>query len=66
MLAAGFADIVVEGGLQPYDIAALIPIVEQAGGVVTTTAGGRAEGGGDIVAAANPRLHEAAMRIVGV
>jgi fructose-1,6-bisphosphatase/inositol monophosphatase family enzyme len=66
MLASGFADVVVEGGLQPYDIAALIPIVEQAGGVVTTTAGGRAEGGGDVVASANPRLHEAVLGIVGV
>ncbi|WAJ30532.1 histidinol-phosphatase [Jeongeupella avenae] len=65
MLASGFADIVVEGGLQPYDIAALIPIIEQAGGVVTTTAGGRAEAGGDVVASANPRLHEAVLRIVG-
>ncbi|MBO1545299.1 hypothetical protein H7D62_016690, partial [Brucella melitensis] len=35
MLAGGFVDIVVEAGLQTYDIAALIPIIEQAGGVVT-------------------------------
>src|SRR5690606_26521596 len=43
MLASGFADIVVESGLQPYDIVALIPIIEQAGGIVTCRDGGPAE-----------------------
>ncbi len=41
MLAGGFVDIVVEAGLQTYDIAALIPIIEQAGGVVTRARRGR-------------------------
>lgn len=62
MLAAGHVDIVADPGLQSYDIAALIPIIEQAGGVVTTFAGGPAENGGDIIAAATPELHEAARR----
>lgn len=61
MLAAGHVDIVTDPGLQPYDIVALIPIIEQAGGVVTTFDGGPAENGGDIVAAATPELHRAAM-----
>ena len=61
MLAAGSIDIVVEAGLKPYDIVALIPIIEQAGGVITTFAGGPAAKGGDIVAAATPELHAAAM-----
>ncbi|TIT19461.1 MAG: histidinol-phosphatase, partial [Mesorhizobium sp.] len=47
--------------LKPYDIVALIPIIEKAGGVVTTFEGGPAEGGGDILAAATPELHTAAM-----
>lgn len=64
MLACGQADLVVEAGLKPYDIAALIPIVEQAGGVVTTLAGGRAEGGGDILASATPELHERALAVL--
>lgn len=64
MLASGNVDIVVEPGLQPYDIVALIPIIEQAGGVITTFAGGPAEKGGDIVAAATPELHEAAMKML--
>lgn len=64
MLAAGHADLVVESGLKPYDIVALIPIIEQAGGVITTYDGGRAEKGGDIVAAATPELHAAALEIL--
>lgn len=61
MVAAGQVDLVVETGLQPYDIVALVPIIEQAGGVITTWDGGPAERAGDIVAAATPALHEAAM-----
>lgn len=64
MLAAGFADIVVEAGLQPYDIVALIPLIEKAGGIVTRRDGGPAEGGGDIVAAASPTLHRAALDLL--
>jgi histidinol phosphatase-like enzyme (inositol monophosphatase family) len=64
LLAAGHIDIVVESGLQPYDIAALIPIIEQAGGIVTTWDGGRPEGGGDIVACGSRRIHAAAMAIL--
>ena len=61
MLAAGHVDLVVEVGLQAYDIVALIPIIEQAGGMVTSWDGGPAEQGGGIVAAATPALHAAAM-----
>ncbi|SFK40312.1 histidinol-phosphatase [Methylocapsa palsarum] len=57
MLAAGHADCVVESGLQMYDIAALIPIIEGAGGIVTTWDGGSATGGGDIVACGGAGLH---------
>ncbi len=64
MLAAGQVDLVVESGLQPYDIVALIPIIEQAGGVVTRRDGGPAEKGGDIVAAASPALHAAALDLL--
>jgi myo-inositol-1(or 4)-monophosphatase len=58
MLAAGHIDLVVEAGLKPHDIVALIPIVEGAGGVVTTWEGGPAGSGGSIVAAGDRRLHE--------
>jgi histidinol phosphatase-like enzyme (inositol monophosphatase family) len=64
MVAAGHADIVVDPGLQPYDIVALIPIIERAGGVVTTFDGKPAEAGGDIIAAATPELAEAARALL--
>lgn len=64
MLAAGHVDLVVETGLQAYDIVALIPIIEAAGGVITTRTGGRAEDGGAIVAAATPALHRAALDVL--
>ncbi|MDQ6433643.1 histidinol-phosphatase [Mesorhizobium sp. LHD-90] len=64
MVAAGQVDIVTDPGLKSYDIAALIPIIEQAGGVVTTFDGGPAEGGGDIIAAATPELHAAARAVL--
>ena len=66
MLAAGHVDLVIESGLKPYDIVALIPIIEGAGGIVTSWDGGSAAGGGRILAAANKALHEAALaRLAG-
>ncbi len=64
MLAAGQIDICLEYSLQPYDIVALIPIIEQAGGVVTTLKGDRAESGGQVLACGCPRLHETALNIL--
>ena len=66
MLAAGHVDLVIESGLKPYDIVALIPIIEGAGGVVTSWEGGSAAGGGRVIAAANKALHQAALaRLAG-
>lgn len=58
LLAAGCIDLVIDPGLQAYDIAALVPIIEQAGGVVTTLEGAPAHNGGHIIAAASAELHE--------
>lgn len=58
MLAMGFFDVVADPGLNPYDIQALMPIIEGAGGCVTTWSGDDASLGGAIVASANPELHE--------
>ena len=66
MLAAGHVDLVVEAGLNAYDIVALIPIVEGAGGVVTTWDGGDPSKGGAIVAAGDRRLHELALAALKV
>jgi histidinol phosphatase-like enzyme (inositol monophosphatase family) len=64
MLAAGHLDLVVETELKPYDIAALIPIIAGAGGVVTTWDGAPAQNGGRIVAAGDPRVHEAVIKLL--
>lgn len=64
MLASGHVDCVIESGLKPYDIVALIPIIEGAGGIVTTWDGQSARHGGRIVAAATPQLHEEALSLL--
>jgi histidinol phosphatase-like enzyme (inositol monophosphatase family) len=64
MLASGYVDLVVESDLQPYDVQALIPIIEAAGGLMTTWSGGVAHYGGSIIAAGNPTVHQAAMRML--
>jgi histidinol-phosphatase len=64
LLAAGFVDIVIESGLKPYDVQALIPIIEAAGGAITTWTGARADDGGAIVAAGDPTLHKAVLEIL--
>lgn len=58
MVAAGHVDCVVETGLEPYDVVALIPVIEAAGGVMTSWTGGSAAEGGSVVASGDPRLHE--------
>src|SRR3954467_5700164 len=62
MLAAGHVDLVIETGLKPHDIVALIPIVEGAGGMITSWEGGPASKGGRIVAAGDKRVHAAALK----
>ncbi|MEP1934076.1 MAG: histidinol-phosphatase [Roseibium sp.] len=62
MVAAGHADVTIETGLQPYDIVALVPIIEGAGGVVTTWSGGSPTDGGQILASGDPRLHDIMLR----
>lgn len=64
LIAAGQIDLVVEAGLQPYDVAAPIAVIEAAGGIVTNWQGGRAAGGGQILAAANAEVHRAAMAVL--
>lgn len=64
MLAAGHIDVIVEPGLKPYDIVALIPIIEKAGGCVTTWEGGSATGGGNVVACGDRTLHAKIVRLI--
>jgi histidinol phosphatase-like enzyme (inositol monophosphatase family) len=65
LLAMGFIDIVVESSLQAWDIQALIPVVEAAGGVVTDWEGGRCDEGGDVIACGDPALHARVLELLG-
>ncbi|MDO5371080.1 inositol monophosphatase family protein [Paracoccus sp. (in: a-proteobacteria)] len=64
LLAMGQVDLVIEAGLQPYDIVAPIAVIEAAGGIVTDWQGGPAHGGGRVIAAATPELHAAALGLL--
>jgi myo-inositol-1(or 4)-monophosphatase len=64
LLAAGFIDVIVEAGLKPHDVVALVPIIERAGGVITTWSGEPALAGGQIVAAGDARVHSEALALL--
>jgi myo-inositol-1(or 4)-monophosphatase len=65
MLAMGGVDLVVEAGLKTFDTAALIPIIERAGGRITDWQGGPALGAAQVVAAGDARVHAAALAVLG-
>jgi histidinol-phosphatase len=64
LLAAGHIDLVIETGLQPYDVIPLVPIITGAGGIVTTWENGKPEAGGRIIAAGDKRTHAAAIELL--
>ena len=64
MLASGTCDLIVEAGLKPFDIMALIPIVTQAGGRITTWTGDDASDGGRILATGDPVLHDKVLKLL--
>ncbi len=68
MLAGGWADLVVESTLYPFDYLPLVPIVEQAGGVISDWQGNplSLHSGPQVVAAATPQLHEAALKELNI
>jgi myo-inositol-1(or 4)-monophosphatase len=64
LLAMGFVDVIVEASLKPWDIQALIPIIENAGGIVTTWGGKPATDGGQVVACGDASLHAAVCEVL--
>jgi histidinol phosphatase-like enzyme (inositol monophosphatase family) len=64
LVALGGADLVIEAGLAAYDVQALIPVVEGAGGVVTNWSGGDCSEGGQVLAAGCPAIHAQAIRLL--
>jgi len=64
LLAMGLIDIVIESSLQAYDVQALIPIVESAGGAITSWTGARCDEGGAVVACGDRSLHPRVLRLL--
>ncbi|MFT4717599.1 MAG: histidinol phosphatase-like enzyme (inositol monophosphatase family) [Paracoccaceae bacterium] len=64
LLAAGQIDLVIESGLNAFDVQGPIAVIEAAGGIVTNWRGGPAYDGGQILAAGTKALHEQAMQLL--
>ena len=64
LVAEGIADVMFEPVLAIWDVAAVMPIVEEAGGRVTDRGGVRHADGGNAVTT-NGLLHDAVLAIVG-
>ncbi len=64
VLAAGHLDLALDAGLHAYDIAALIPIVEGAGGAVGSWSGSIPAEGGNIICAGSQRLLDEAIGVM--
>lgn len=63
LLASGQLDLVMEEGLKPYDWAALVPVIEGAGGLITDWKGRPLTlmSEGQVLAAGDARVHRQAM-----
>lgn len=64
LLAQGNIGLVVENGLKLFDIAAIVPVVEHAGGCFTDWKGERNISGGRVIAAANKNILDEAVAIL--
>ena len=67
LLASGHIDLVVEADLKIYDVMALVPVVENAGGVITDWQGNNAfddDWDGCLVAAGSSELHVQALSLL--
>jgi myo-inositol-1(or 4)-monophosphatase len=64
LLAAGLIDLVIESALHAYDVQALIPIVEAAGGVMTDWSGEPCYEGAAVIAAGDPQLHRRVLEML--
>lgn len=68
LLASGHLDLVVEAGLKPHDLAALVPVVEGAGGLMCDWRGEplSLDSAGDVLALGDPaRLEEVVDALAG-
>jgi len=64
LLAMGQVDLVIEAGLNSYDVQGPQGVIEAAGGFFTNWQGGPAHMGGRILAASNAEIHQQALAIL--
>lgn len=64
LLADGLVDIVVESGLKPWDIRALVPIIKNAGGIINSWEGNDVSSGGRIIATTNNNLFSKCQKVL--
>jgi myo-inositol-1(or 4)-monophosphatase len=64
LMALGFCDVIIESTFKRWDVAALIPVVEGAGGIITNWQGGSCAEGGQVLAAGDNRLHDAVLKLL--
>jgi myo-inositol-1(or 4)-monophosphatase len=64
VLAAGQIDLAMDARMAPYDIAPLMPIIEEAGGHVCTWERGGAAQGGNVIAASSRQLLDEALAVI--
>jgi histidinol phosphatase-like enzyme (inositol monophosphatase family) len=64
LIAAGQIDLVIEAGLQAYDVQAPIAVIEAAGGIVTDWQGHPVHDGGQVIAAASREVHAEALALL--
>lgn len=64
LIAAGQIDLVIEAGLQAYDVQAPIAVIEAAGGIMTDWQGNPCAQGGQVLAAANAEIHAEALALL--
>jgi len=67
LLAAGRTDLGLDAGLDIFDMLAIVPVIEGAGGVVTDWSGAPIELGwqGRVLAAGDPALHREVLALLG-
>ena len=66
LIALGGIDVIAEAGLKPWDWAALVPVIEGAGGRVTDWSGAplTLDSQGDVLAIGDPALHAPAIALL--
>ena len=67
LVASGWADVVCEASMSPYDYIAIVPVVEGAGGTMSDWSGRPLglEGDGSVLAVGDPALHGQVLEILG-